>query len=252
MTFDEFEAAAWRYWEEIPEHYKEGVDGLLVERKRVLHPELADVFTLGECLTESYPSEFGGPDTTRSFVALYHGSFQAVSRRDEAFDWERELWETLVHELQHHLESLAAESGLEDVDYAADENFRRLEGDAFEPFFYRSGEKIREDLYRVEGEWFLELREVAEHEPGSGGGEEMPGARAAHFVWDDVRYAVALPRDRGDVCFIEVSGGLEVDGVLTLVLLRRRGFWETVRAMFGGRLLRVVEADAPARAEGAA
>ena len=88
-------------------------------------PSLPDVYTLGECVTESYPSDFGGPETTRSVVVLYYGSFFRVSRQDDAFDWEVELWETLTHELQHHLESLAADDSLIDMDYAADENYRR-------------------------------------------------------------------------------------------------------------------------------
>jgi hypothetical protein len=112
VQFDEFEQRARDEWERIPAEYRQGVDGLVVERRAQPHPSLPDVYTLGECVTESYPSDFGGPDTIRSAVVLYYGSFFRLARLDEEFDWEHELWETLTHELQHHLESLASEDAL--------------------------------------------------------------------------------------------------------------------------------------------
>ncbi|MGH7505187.1 MAG: metallopeptidase family protein [Longimicrobiales bacterium] len=107
MTFDVFERHARSEWDRIPDRYREGIDGLVVERDAKPHPDAPDVYTLGECVTEAYPSDFGGPDTIRSAVVLYYGSFLRLSRLDETFDWEEEVWETLTHELQHHLESLA-------------------------------------------------------------------------------------------------------------------------------------------------
>ena len=95
----EFERLALAYWEEIPERFKEGIDGVRVLRRSKPHDELPDVYTLGECVTEAYPSDFGGPETIRSAVVLYHGSFAALSELDPDFDWKEELWETLTHEL---------------------------------------------------------------------------------------------------------------------------------------------------------
>src|SRR5690606_31032800 len=160
MKFDEFEALAWRYWDEIPEEYKEGVDGLIVERSAQPHPTLPDIYTLGECVTEAYPSEWGGPETTRSAVVLYYGSFWRLSRLDPEFDWDEELWETLTHELKQHLEWLADEDALEEVDYAVDENFKRAHGEPFDPFFYRSGEEVADGVWKVERDYFIE-REIA-------------------------------------------------------------------------------------------
>ena len=103
MEFETFEVAARAAYQEIPDAFKEGVGGLVVSREALVHPEHPDVFTLGHCLTEDHPSDYGGPDTTRSVIELYWGSFRQLSRRDASFDWDGELWETLTHELRHHL-----------------------------------------------------------------------------------------------------------------------------------------------------
>ena len=52
MDLHRFEQQARRDWERIPRHFKEGVDGVVVSADVVPHPELADVFTMGECITE--------------------------------------------------------------------------------------------------------------------------------------------------------------------------------------------------------
>jgi hypothetical protein len=130
VRFEAFEERAWEDWERIPEDYKHGVDGLLIERDAKPHPELRDIYTLGECTTEAYPSDFGGPDTIRSYVVLYYGSFLRLSRLDPDFDWEEEIWETLTHELRHHVESLAGEDALIQDDVEVSQHFPRREGDS--------------------------------------------------------------------------------------------------------------------------
>src|SRR5688572_27840528 len=194
MTFEEFEALAAAQWEEIPGHYRQGVDGMVVERSALPHPSLPDIYTLGECLTESYPSDFGSADTTRSVVVLYYGSFFRLSRLDQEFDWKGELWETLTHELQHHLESLATDDTLGDMDYAADENYKRYHGEPFDPYFYRSG-LPEEEWYRVEDEYFLEAPLPA------------PGA-PVFFEWDGAGYEAGVPAGAGDVTFLTVDSGV--------------------------------------------
>ena len=67
MRYAAFRRLAERAYEEIPDAYKQGIDVLIVSRDAVRHPELPDVYTLGECLTESWPSDWQGPDTTRLF-----------------------------------------------------------------------------------------------------------------------------------------------------------------------------------------
>ena len=232
MRFRDFEQLARAMWLDIPDDYKEGVDGVVVKRDPLPHPTLPDIYTLGECATEAYPSDFGGPDTIRSVVLLHHGSFQRLSELDPDFDWEEELWETLTHELRHHLESLADEDALGGVDYAADENFKRFDGQPFDPWFYRSGEERAAGVWQVEREFFIE-REEDDAERRS---------EWVEFPWRGVTRRVRRPTDPGDVCFLFIEEGLETDGAaVTVVLVRRRGFGEVVRGIFSKRELVVVE-----------
>lgn len=229
MTFEEFEERAWSEWERIPAEYRTGVDGLTIERAALPHPSLPDVYTLGECVTESYPSDFGGPETTRSVVVLYYGSFFRVSRQDDAFDWEVELWETLTHELQHHLESLAADDSLIDMDYAADENYRRYQGEPFDPLFFRHG-LPEHGWFRVEDEFFLELDRTA--------------ATHASFDWRDRSYQVDVPAEPADVLLLTITEGVpDAPGALHLVLVRRTGWLPALRRLFRPAAPVVVERD---------
>jgi hypothetical protein len=233
VTFDAFERRAREEWERIPAEYREGVDGVVVNRSARPHPSLPDIYTLGECLTESYPSAFGDADTIRSVVVLYYGSFFRLSRLDPDFDWEAELWETLTHELQHHLESLAADDALVDMDYAADENYKRYQGEPFDPFFFRHG-LPDEGWLRVEDEFFLEVA-------------VPPGARAA-FDWQGRCYEAELPAEAGAVTFIAVVGGVaEPPAGLHLVLVQRPSLRERFRALWRGGAPQVVEHEVVAR-----
>lgn len=233
MTYEEFEARAWAEWERIPEAYKEGVDGLILRRKEKRHPSAPGAYTLGECLTESYPSEFGGPDTIRSAVVLYWGSFRRLSREDPAFDWRGELWETLTHELQHHLESLAADEALLDLDYAVDEHFKRQDGQPFDPYYYRGGEARDDGWYRVDDLWFL---------------ERPADAPLQQFDWKERRYEVRVPDTSADVTYAVVTQGVRnAPGELTLVMVRSRGLRSLLRAAMGRSDATVAELEVQAR-----
>ena len=97
MALDGFEALAARLWQRIPEELKEGVEALVIEEKELGHPTLGGVYTLGECVTESWPSGYGDGGDVRSELVLYYGSFLALSFEDDAFEWEEEIWETITH-----------------------------------------------------------------------------------------------------------------------------------------------------------
>src|SRR4029079_8025848 len=116
-------------------------------------------------------------------VVLYYGSFLRLSKQEPEFDWEEELWETLTHELQHHLESLADEAALVALDYAMDENFKRLEGEPFDPFFFRSGTRVADGVWRLERDVFLEREYRTVGDLGS----------AVEFTWHGERYRVPRP-----------------------------------------------------------
>jgi len=224
MDYGTFERLARDAFEEIPEVYRSGVDALMVSCDAPAHPTLPHVYTLGECLTEEHPSDFGGPETTRSYLVLYWGAFRALARRDEDFDWEGEMWETLTHELRHHLESLAGEDDLEDVDYAADQTFRRDEGLEYDPWYYQRGTDLGGGVYDVEGSLYIEQVWSP---------EDFEAADRVEFLWAGRPHAIARPGRLGDVHFVWLEGLPGATGSVELVLVRRRGWWDAARRLVG-------------------
>ncbi len=237
MKFKEFEKAAREAYDRIPDAYKAGVDGLVVSREAPMHPDLDGVWTLGECVTEEYASDWGGPDTTRSQVVLYWGSFQHLARRDDHFDWGDELWETLTHELRHHLESLAGEDDLEGVDYAADQTFLRDEGRDFDPWYYQHGEEVAKGVYQVERALYVEQvwREDA-----------FLARESLTFELEGRTWQVPRPEALGDVHFVWVHGVVDPPESVELVLVRSRRWWEDVRRLVGASRPEVLESEVDA------
>ena len=236
MNFEEFQRRAREIFDAVPESFKEGVDDLEVTRRTVPHPSLPGVYTLGECLSESYPSEFGGPGEVRSRVVLYYGSFLELSRTDDEWDWEGELNETILHEIRHHLEHLAAEEALEELDYAEDQNFARREGERFDPFFFRLGESIGEGTFEVDRDVFIEVPI---------GQADFDRLRSIRLRWDGEELEVERPAELGDVHYLrakdfEPGSG----GELFAVLVRKRGAREWLRGIIRREELRVLQSDA--------
>jgi len=178
------------------------------------------------------PTEWGGAGEVRSIVMLYYGSFLRLSRLEEEWDWEEEIWETVTHEIRHHLESLALDDELEVRDYADDQNFARREGLEFEPFFFRSGEPLGPGAWEVAGDVFLE-RELA---PAA----VSRGAPVA-VEWEGRALSVPLPSPLGDVHFVTLEDVPAPKGDVVVVLVRRRGAWESLRAALSGRKPEVLE-----------
>lgn len=237
MKFHEFERNAREAYEAIPPEFKEGVDGLVVSREAEAHPDLPEIWTMGHCYTEDFASDFGGPETTRSKVVLYWGSFRQIARRDPDFDWEEELWETLTHELRHHLESLARQDGLEGVDYAMDETFKRDRGDDFDPWYFQHGDEVVPGLFQVERNYYIEQEWWAEDFQE---GEELT------FSWGDVRYRVPRPEVLGDVHYVWIHGVVEPPATLELVLVRKRSWWSEAKRMLGTYRPDIWESEAEA------
>ncbi|MEQ1856719.1 MAG: hypothetical protein ABL963_09620 [Longimicrobiales bacterium] len=241
MRFAEFEQRAREAFEEIPEDFKEGIDGLEVRREAVPHPTLPEVFTLGQCLTEEHFSEFAGPETTRSLIVLHWGSFRKLAELDPDFDWDGEIWETLTHELRHHLESLARDDELEGVDYAADELFNRQEGYTFDPWHYQQGEQLGGGLYAVEGHHYLEQ---------IWGKAAFERATHVDFEWRGETYRFARPAELGDLHFVDIRGPDFEKDRLEVVLVRRRSWWEEAKSLAGGTTASVLESEAVAERVG--
>jgi predicted Zn-dependent protease with MMP-like domain len=237
MDLDRFERVARRFWDEIPDEYMEGIDGLVIHKEALPHPVQAGIHTLGMCLTESYPSDWMGPETSRSVVALYWGSFRKVAAEDPAFDWEQEIWETLTHELRHHLEWLAREDQLEAVDYAMDESFKRAAGEDFDPWYYQSGDPIAPGVYRVEYDVYLEQ----EWTP-----EALAAAGEVRFHWHGAEYAIPAPAELGDLHYVWINGVDTGLGWLQVVLVRKRGWWEKAKRALAREAMDLLESEAEA------
>jgi hypothetical protein len=234
MKFEEFERRAHAMWDEIPPEYKEGIDGIVVKREPEAHPDHPDYFTLGMCFTEPYPSGYMGPETTRSFLSLYHGSFREVSDRNPEFDWEEELWETITHELRHHLEFLAEDDALEGLDYAMEETYKRGQGETFDPWYYQYGLPLAPGVYRVEYDVYIEHVEKA---------EELRSRERVEFEWDGSRWAIPVPEEPGDVHYIWLHGLDTGGGWLQLVLVRERPFMERLRSFFRKEAMDLAESE---------
>lgn len=205
-----------RLCSEVPAHFFEGIAEVVVSPRSVPHPEREEIFTLGEC--DPLPTEVGsGVEGLQSRIVLYHGSFAALARLQDAFDWRSEAWETLTHELRHHLEWRARAPDLEDFDWAVEHNFARHDGEPFDPTFFLSGELEPGGHYRVEDDVFID-RIVG----------SLPAA--VSFAWRGQTYSAATPMEADLPCFLTVEGVVDPpEGDLVLVLRRKPG----VRDLFG-------------------
>lgn len=208
---ERFRELAASMWERIPPAFRADVEALVVEEEAARHPEMPGIFTLGECISDHWPSAYSeeGGDV-RSRVVLYYGSFRELSARDASFDWRGETWETLLHELLHHREFAAAEAGLEVYDAAVDHNFRRRAGRDFDPNFYRWVPSDADGVVRLESETFVEA-------------VVTPESREATFRWRDRSYGIRVPAT-GAVLFVTPEN--LAAGRLWVVVRRRSPWWK--------------------------
>jgi hypothetical protein len=225
-------------FEAIPEEYRRGIDGLVVSREAEPHPELPDIWTLGVCETESYPSEWIGPDTTRSVVRLFFGSFRQLARIDPDFDWTAEIHETVEHEVRHHLEWLAGGDELGDVDDAMDESFKRFEGLDWDPWYFQKGDRLSEGVFAVEDQVFIEMELTPK------AFDRLDGIT---FDWREERWRIPRPEVLGDLHFVRIDGLVGGPGRLEVVLVRRRRWWDWARASVRSEPREVFESAAVAR-----
>jgi hypothetical protein len=210
VRLEDFRALVERLVRDVPPAYLDGVVAVEVSPTAVPHPVRAEIYTLGECI----PLEWSGSGADlQSRVVLYHGSFQALARLDApaggGFDWREEAWETLTHELRHHLEWRANASALEAYDWAAEQNFARHEGERFDPEFYRSGDAVAPGVYRVDDDVFLELAPPRRGQP-------------LELVWHGRRYRGRLPADVRTPAFVTLDGLVEPPPGDAVAVLRRR------------------------------
>lgn len=223
MRLDDFRDLVRRQAAEVPAEFFDGVIEVTVSPRTLPHPARAEIYTLGECIP--VPTETGGPDGIQSRIVLYHGSFAALARITPDFDWREEAWETLTHEIRHHVEWRASAPDLEAFDRAVEQNFARVDGEPFDPLFYHDGERVAPGVYKVEGDYFLE--QVVRRPPAE-----------LRFDWHGRAWHGALPGDLALPAFLTVEGLDEPPPGEVVVVLRRRGSLLDLL-----RLGRVPEAD---------
>lgn len=125
MTFQAFQTLLSELVDEIPDEFLTGLQGVHALPETRLEPHFHEVYRLGEYLDPGPEDFLGAGEGLGRHIALYHGSFAAVADGDPEFDWEAELWETLTHELRHHVESQAGDVSLIEDDLRRDREFRK-------------------------------------------------------------------------------------------------------------------------------
>ncbi len=224
MQLEAFEELVRGMAREVPMRYFDGITEVVVSPRAVAHPTRDDIYTLGECIPLGIDAE--GADAVQSRVVLYHGSFAALATFDSAFDWEAEAWETLTHELRHHVEWRAQQATLEHYDAAAEANFARQDGEGFDPLFFHEGLRIEPDVYEVDDDIFVDIV-VA----------EIPDPIT--FTWRGRRYHAARPDGMTLPAYLEVGGLIDPPvGDLVLVVRRKVRFRDLFRhaALFRGQV----------------
>jgi hypothetical protein len=197
---------------QVPAEYFDGIASVDVSPRTVAHPTREQVYTMGECV----PIDVGG-DPAPSRVVLYHGSFQALARERPDFDWRAEAWETLTHELRHHLEWRARTRDLEDYDWAADQSFARSDDAPYDPLFFLSGEPLARNTYQVDDDVFID--QVVRRRP-----------HVTDVEWRGRRYRVDVPAEPLPL-YLALDGVQDgPPGDLVLVLRRKPGMLDLFRA----------------------
>jgi hypothetical protein len=207
MRLADFEAMVRRMAGEVPGEFLDGVAEIAVSPRTLPHPDRPGIFTLGECIP--LPAADAAPDAVQSRIVLYHGSFAALAELTPGFDWREEAFETLTHELRHHLEWRARAPDLEDLDWAVEQNYARQDGQAFDPLFFRSGAAVADDAWRVEDDVFLD-RIVT----------RLP--KSVPVRWSGRDYLVPVPAGATLPAFLALEGVTGApEGELVLVLRRK-------------------------------
>jgi hypothetical protein len=227
MRLEDFQQMVRRLAAEVPADFLAGIAEVVVSPRTLPHPSRPGIYTLGECVP--LPTGQGSEvDAVQSRLVLYYGSFAALAREEAEFDWRGEAWETLTHELRHHLEWRARRPDLEDFDWAVEQNFARQDGEPFDPVFHLEGEPLGDGTYRVEDDVFLDR--VVDSVPPS-----------VALTWRGREYLIAPPADATLPAFLTIEGVLRPPSGDLVLVLRRSGLGALFRR---GRLFQaVVQAD---------
>jgi hypothetical protein len=100
-SFDEFIDMLDRAVDRIPPHFCTELSGGFNVQKGKKRED--DYYIMGEYVEG---------DHLGCFIVFYYGSFVAVLGDDPLKAWEEEIMDTVLHEMQHHLESMAGRDDL--------------------------------------------------------------------------------------------------------------------------------------------
>ena len=125
MTFDEFESTLAEMVGDIPDEFLTQLQGIHALPEAKLEPHFHEVYRLGEYMDPGPGNFLGAGEGLGRHIALYYGSFAAIAQNDPTFDWDAQLWETLTHELRHHVESQAGDVSLIEDDLRRARAFRQ-------------------------------------------------------------------------------------------------------------------------------
>lgn len=156
MDLETFERRAGEVWASFPAQFKDGVTALVIEPGAWGWGEFDDDWCYGRCdPDEALAAIPGAPHG--SIIRLFYGSFVHISRDDETFDWEYELWETIRHELQHHLGMRAGHDQLGDDEEAERDWERYLDGRDVPFAFHRRANPLDKGVWSTDHVLFLEV-----------------------------------------------------------------------------------------------
>jgi hypothetical protein len=129
VTYERFRATVEAMLDDVPDAFLQELQGVHALREAKAEEGYRDVWRMGEYLDPGPEDFLGGSDGLGRHVALYWGSFRRIAAGDPDFDWEEEIWETLTHELQHHVESLAGDGRLIEQDLLDAQAFEQEEAE---------------------------------------------------------------------------------------------------------------------------
>ena len=128
MTYERFRATVESMIDDIPDVFLQELQGVHALRDVKREDGYQDVWRMGEYLDPGPDDFLGGqrrPRPSRRAVLRLVPAHRV--RAIPTFDWEEEIWETLTHELQHHVESLAGDGRLIEQDLLDAEAFERVD-----------------------------------------------------------------------------------------------------------------------------
>ncbi len=118
LDIDAFTQLLEQMMERVPDRLLDGLNGGVSVAEETLRRDgdPQGVYILAEYITDPYLG---------AMIVLYHGSFVKLFRTSPHDVWERELWDTLRHELRHHVEGRAGISDLDSEDAMELERMRQ-------------------------------------------------------------------------------------------------------------------------------